>query len=45
MSEHIQSASSISTRSLFMSKENKHDAYRGKDCMRKFWEFLIIISY
>ena len=45
VSEHIQSASSISTRSLFMSKENKHDVYRGKDCMRKFCEFLIIISY
>ena len=39
--EHIQSASSMSTISSLMSIENKHDVYRGKDCMRKFCEFLI----
>ena len=26
------------TISLFRSIENKHDAYRGKDCMKKFCE-------
>ena len=24
--------------SSFSSKENKHDVYRGKDCMKKFYE-------
>ena len=24
----------------FRSKESKHDVYRGKDCMKKFCEFL-----
>ena len=24
----------------FRSTENKHDVYRGKDCMKKFCEFL-----
>ena len=28
------------TTSSFRSIENKHDAYRGKDCMKKFCEFL-----
>ena len=26
--------------SLFRSIENKHDVYRGKDCIKKFCEFL-----
>ena len=30
----------MSTISSFRSKENKHDAYRGKDFMKKFCEFL-----
>ena len=29
----------MSTISLFRSIENKHDVYRGKDCMKKFYEF------
>ena len=28
------------TISSFRGKENKHDVYRGKDCMKKFGEFL-----
>ena len=31
---------SMSTISLFRSIENKHDVYRGKDCMKKFCESL-----
>ena len=38
VSKHIQAGFSMSTRSLFMSIENKHDVYRGKDCMKKFCE-------
>ena len=38
--EHIPSGFSMSTISLFRSIENKHDVYRGKDCMKKFCEFL-----
>ena len=30
----------MSTVSLFRSIENKHDVCRGKDCMKKFCEFL-----
>ena len=30
----------MSTISSFRSVKNKHDAYRGKDCMKKFGEFL-----
>ena len=30
----------MSTRSSFRSIENKHDVYRGKDCMEKFCEVL-----
>ena len=30
----------MSTISLFRSIGNKHDVYRGKDCMKKFCEFL-----
>ena len=31
---------SMSTISSFRSIENKHDVYRGKDCMKKFCESL-----
>ena len=40
VSEHIPSGFSISTRFSFRTIENKHDGYRGKDCMKKFCEFL-----
>ena len=30
----------MSTIYSFRSIENKHDVYRGKDCMEKFCEFL-----
>ena len=40
VSEHIPSGFSMSTISLFRSIENKHDVYRGKDCMKKFCELL-----
>ena len=30
----------MSAISSFRSIENKHDVYRGKDCMKKFCEFL-----
>ena len=30
----------MSAISSFRSIENKHDIYRGKDCMEKFCEFL-----
>ena len=33
--EHIPSGLSMSTISLFGSIENKHDLYRGKDCIKK----------
>ena len=39
-SENIPLGFSISTISSFWSIENKHNVYRGKDCMRKFCEFL-----
>ena len=38
--EHIPSDFSMSTISWFWSIENKHDVYRGKDCLKKFCEFL-----
>ena len=38
--EHIQSCFSMSTKLLFKCIEMVHDVYRGKDCMKKFWEFL-----
>ena len=38
--EHIPSGFSMSTISSFRTIENKHDVYRGKDCMKKFSEFL-----
>ena len=37
---HIPSGFSMSTISSFRSIENKHDMYRGKDCMKTFCEFL-----
>ena len=40
VSEHILSGFSMSTIPLFKDIENKHDAYRGKDCMKKFCESL-----
>ena len=40
VSEHIPSGFSISTIWSFKSIENKHDIYRDKDCMKKFWESL-----
>ena len=40
VSERIPSGFSISTISSFKSKENKDDVYRGKDCMKSFFEFL-----
>ena len=40
VSEHVPSGYSMSTISSFRRIENKHDKYRGKDCMKKFCEFL-----
>ena len=40
VNEHIPSSVSMSTISSSRSIENKHDVYRGKDCMKKFCEFL-----
>ena len=40
VTEHISSRFLVSTISLFKSTENKCDVYRGKDCMKKFCEFL-----
>ena len=40
VSEHIPSGFSMPTISSFRSIENKHDVYRGKDCMKTFCEFL-----
>ena len=40
VSKHIASALSISTISSFKEIENKHDVYRGKNCMEKFCEYL-----
>ena len=39
-SKHIPSGFSVSTISSFRSIQNKHDVYRGKDCMKKFCEYL-----
>ena len=36
--EHIPSGLLMARISSFSSKENKHDVYRGKDCMKKFYE-------
>ena len=40
VSEYFPSGFSIFTISSFRSIENKHHVYRGKDCMKKFCEFL-----
>ena len=40
VSTHIPSGFSMSTLSSFRSIENKHDVYRGRDCMKKFCEYL-----
>ena len=40
VNEHIPSGFSMSTISSFRSIENKHDVYRGKDCIKMFCEFL-----
>ena len=40
VSKHIPSSFSMSTKSLFRSRENKHNVSRGKDYMKKFSEFL-----
>ena len=40
VSKHIPSGFSMSITSSFRSIENKHDIYRGKDCMKKFCESL-----
>ena len=40
MREHIQSDFLMSTTPSFKSIKNKHDAYRGKDCMKMFCESL-----
>ena len=37
VTEHVPSGYSVSTISSFRSIENKHDVYRGKECMKKFW--------
>ena len=38
--KHIRSSFSMSTISWFKSIENKHDLYKGKDCMKTFCESL-----
>ena len=38
--KHISSGFSMSTISSIKSIEKKHDAYRGKDCIKKFCKFL-----
>ena len=40
VSKHISSGFSLSMICSFRSIENKHDVYRGKDCIKKFCEFL-----
>ena len=40
VSEHIPSDFSMSAMSSFRSIENKHDIYRGKNCMKNFCDFL-----
>ena len=36
--EHIPSAFSVNSISPFKDTENKHDVYRGKNCMKKLCE-------
>ena len=40
VSENIPSGFPMSTKSSFKDIENKHNAYRGKDCIKKFYEYL-----
>ena len=40
VSEHIPSGFSMSTISSLRSIENKHDIYRGKDCMKTFYDVI-----
>ena len=40
VSKHIPSGFSMSAISSFKSIDNKHDVYRSKDCMKKFYESL-----
>ena len=40
LSKHISSGFSMTTICSFRSLENKHDLCRGKNCMKKFCEFL-----
>ena len=40
VSKHTPLGFSMSIISSFRSIENKHDVYRGKNCMKKFCEFL-----
>ena len=40
VSEHIPSDFQMSAITLFRNIENKHDVYRGKDCIKKFCEIL-----
>ena len=40
--KHISLGFSMSLTSSFRSIRNKHNVYRGKDCMKKFCEFLIL---
>ena len=44
VSEHIPLGFSMFKISTFRRIENKHDAYKGKDCMKIFWEFLRELS-
>ena len=40
VNKHIPSGFSMSIISSFRNIENKHDLYGGKNCMKKFCEFL-----
>ena len=40
VSEHIPSGFKMTTISSFGSIKNKHNIYRGKDCMKNFFELL-----
>ena len=40
VSEHIPSGFTISAIFSFRIIENNYDVYRGKDCIKKFCEFL-----
>ena len=40
VTEYIPSGFSMFTLSSFKSIENKHNVYRGNDCIKTFWESL-----